>query len=352
MRRSRLIFMLIICLVALALSACSGGASLSGILSQKGVTDKPASGMSVQIRFLQESKGSNFKSADVSSNLSFLGQLLGLMQASRPAKAPDGQYTPELRSDCEIVFTDSKGNAFSVYYAAKDNYLIYPERKADKSGETIEYLYFTPDTKLASLIDGQKQNAALQQSDEVKPFRSMEELKSSIDPDELAEAGTDIDFEFFTDATPENTGTACRVYTSGEFPAIPQDSYLITAYGKAKNGQQEKLSVTAISANSNYTKITVEPPDDTADSVDSGDTPPSYAVTVKKDAVDPGKWIVFVDDSGNILDVILPEDIAAVPSGQPSVSPAPTGASAAPTATEEPPEGGPEDTGGGSADND
>jgi hypothetical protein len=251
------------------------------------------------------------------------------------------------------VFTNATGNIVSFYYAAKDNYLIYPDKKTDKSGETIEYIYFTPDAKFAGLISAQKKNSSLKQSDEVKPFRSMEELKASIDTDDLAEAGTDLDFEFFTDNPPANSGTACRIYTSAEFPSVPQDSYLITAYSKSKTGQQEKLSISAIKANSNYTIITVEQPDDTLDSVDAGaDVPETFAVTVKKDAIDPVKWLVFVDNDGNILDVILPEDIASVTSSaQPEASPAPSGATAAPT--EEPPEGGPTDSAGdGSADND
>lgn len=345
MRRMSLIFIMMICALALALSACSGSASLSGILQQKGISDKTADTMKVEIRFLQESKGSNYKFADLSGDKALINQMIGILQASKPVSAPAGQYTPELKSDYEMVFADSTGKTVSVYYAVKDNYLIYPDRKTDKSGETLEYRYFTPDAKLSGLIAGQKQNSALKQSNDVKPFRSMEELKSSIDPDELAEEGTALDFEFFSDATPENTGTACRIYTGAEFPSIPQGSYLVTAYGKSKTGQQEKLSITSIKANTNYTIISVELPDDSLDSVDTGaDVPQSYAATVKISAIDPAKWIVFVDGDNNILDVILPEDIAAIPSpAQPSVSAAPSGATAAPT--EEPPEG------GGSTDN-
>jgi hypothetical protein len=87
---------ILIFVLAFALSACSNSASVSSILLQKGISEKTAAKMKVEIRFLQESKGSNYKYADVSGDLAFVGQLLGLMQGCVKADLPDGQYTPEL----------------------------------------------------------------------------------------------------------------------------------------------------------------------------------------------------------------------------------------------------------------
>ena len=139
-----------------------------------------------------------------------------------------------------------------------------------------------------------------------------------------------MDFEFYTDATPGNAGTACCIYSSADFPSVPQDSYLITAYGKTKTGQQEKLSIQEMTVNSNYTEVLVAEPDAALDSLDTSDTPDSYAITVNKSEIDPNKWIVFVDSDGNILDIILPQDIAGISqtSAQPGASAQPAGTAA------------------------
>lgn len=301
-------------LLVLTLAGC-GGASVSGILRQNGISAKAVSGMKAELRYLRESKGANYKFIDISGDGDLIAALLDELDKSASAGKPkDKQFLPELRSDCEIVLTNGNGEAVTFLYVAQDNMLIYPERTDGKDGETLEYRYFTPGSKLGALLQGQRQNAKLMQDNALKPFRSMAELKASIDPEDLSEAGADIEFEFFTDATPENSGTACCAYSHSDFAAVPQDSLLITAYGKTKTGEQEKLSIQGMTANSNYTKIIVEEPDESLDLVDTGDAlPDSYAILVKKEAIDPGKWIVFMDADGNVLDIILPEDIEGLP---------------------------------------
>lgn len=331
-----------VCLLALA--GCGANAPIADIMKQKGITAQSVSGMEVELRYLSDSKGANYMFTDISGNADLLKTVLQSIAASKPAQKPkETQFTPELRSDCEIAFIDGNGNTASFYYMEQNNLLIYPDRKKGKNGDTLTYLYFSPDAKLGGLISAQRQLSKLKQDNAVKPFRNMEELKSSIDADELAEQGTELDFEFFDGSTPDNTGTACRIYTSAECAAVPQDSYLIATYGKSKSGQQEKLSIQGMETNTNYTKVIVSEPDSALDSVDTGDSlPDSFAITVKKDAIDPGKWIVFVDSDNNVLDVILPEDIASSPAaaGQQGTSPSPaasptasTGGTAIPTAS-------------------
>jgi len=258
-----------------------------------------------------------------------LGALLQSLNGSKPAKKPeDKQFFPEQQSDCEIVFTDGKGNTFSLLYVIKDNMLIYPDLQKGKKGDTLQYVYFTPGDQLGSLIQNQAQTAQLQQDNSAKPFMSVAEMKSSIDPDDLAEAGTDLDFEFFSDMIPNSSSTTSQIYTSADSADVPQGSYLITAYGKSQTGQQEKLSIQEITANTNYTKVIVDEPDSALDSLDTGDTPDSFAVTVSASALDRSKWLVFVDSSNNILSIIMPENIPFVA----AVSPAP-GSSESPQAT-------------------
>jgi hypothetical protein len=291
-------------------AGCTAGASVPGILAQHGISAKDSGGCKIELRFLKQSKGSNYMFEDISGNSDLFGELVKGLNASRSAEKPkEEKFSPELRSDCELVFTNGSGETVSFLYMIQDNMLVYPEKAASEDGETLEYRYFTGGEGLAGLLQGRQQYAAMMQDISVKPFRNMEELKSSIDPDELAEAGTEIDFEFFAESTPENAGTACRIYTSADCAAVPQDSYLITAYGKTETGEQEELWIQGMTTNDCYTKIIVTEPDEALESVDTGDMPDSHAITVKKDAVDPSKWIVFVDADNNVLDIILPEDI-------------------------------------------
>lgn len=312
MRRFRLVPAVLIFVLLFMLAGCNGNSSVSGILGQRGISAQTISGYKIELRFLKESKGSNYKFADITGNGDLIGALLdGLSKSTAAQKPQDKQFSPELRSDCEIIFTNGKGETVSFFYVIQGNLLICPVRTKNKDAETLEYLYFTPGDALGSLIQGQQQSAKLMQDNTPQLSRNLEELKSSVDPDELAEEGAELDFEFYTDETPDNAGTACRVYSSAEFTAVPQDSYLIAVYGKTKTGEQEKLSIQGMEANSNYTKILVAEPDASLDSVDTGDAlPDAYAILVKKETIDKNKWIVFVDADNNIFDIILPEDIA------------------------------------------
>lgn len=352
-RKTVIALLLTACMAAL--SACGQDTSAAGALKRGGFDTAKLSGMKVELRFLDESKGSNYKYTDISADAELVQELCGCLDSCKPAQKPqENPFSPELRSDCEIVFTGGGDQSASFYFMSQGNLLIYPDRKTGKNGDTLTYRYYTPDQKLGELISSQRQLARLKQENAVTPFRNMEELKSSIDPDELSEEGAELDFEFFSGAAPANSGTACRIYTTAEFPAVPADSYLITAYGKTKSGQQEKLSIDGMEANTNYTKIIVSEPDAALESVDTGEeAPEAFAAVVKKDAIDPKKWIVFVDDANNILDVILPEDITVSPDAtvipeatpEPSASPtpaptptpeasaSPSGASVAPSAT-------------------
>ena len=289
-------------------TGCSSATAGDAMTGAGFTADKPT-GWSVELRYLQDSHGSNYLHTTVADEQA-VQALYAAIQTGKPAKEPKTEhFSPEYNSDCELYFSNGKTN-FSLYYVKQGNLLVFPSRVKGSNGkaDTLRYLYFTPDDTLNALLDGHKRKATLVQSETAEPFRNMEELKSSIDPDELAEEGVELDFEFFDGELPANSGTACKIYTAADDGAIPADSYLVTAYSKDAEGKQVKLSIEGFDANANYTMFYVSPPDEALESVDAGDEPNASAVTVKKDAIDPGKWIVFLDDSGQIYDVILPED--------------------------------------------
>ncbi len=313
--------------LALALCGCGSAAvPLSDLLKAKGVTAEAAASLSAEVRYLSESKGTNYLSAPIAGEA--MKTLLDCLSAGIPADKPkDKQYSPELRSDCELAISCAGGEALSLYYDSAANMLAYPEvtRSKDKQKDTLTYRYFTPGGNLKDFVAGLKQNARLKEETSVQPFRSMMELKASIDAEELAEEGEELAFEFFSGAVPEYTGTACSVYTTKDFAAVPEDSCLITTYGKSKAGEQQKLAVVGLEANSHYTKILVTEPDEALDSVDTGDeTPDAFAIVVNKAALNPEKWLVFVGDNGQVLDVILPDGIDGLREAAAAATPQPT----------------------------
>lgn len=315
MRFKRYLMMLIFATItALLAGGCSSGVTAGDLLNQKSIAAQPT-GIKTEIRFLKESKGSNYMYVELSGDDATIGLLIQGISRCAPAEPPaTQQLSPELISDCQIAFIDPEGTESSFYYVFQDHLLIYPEIKKNKDRETLRYLFYSDDGTLASLLQGQMEHARLKQQNNVKPFRSMEELKASIDPEELSEEGKELNFEFYAETTPPNTGTACSAYTFKAFSSLPNDSILVTTYGKTKTGEQMKLSVVGLEANSYYTRIIVQEPDEALDSVDTGDgdSPESHAILIQKSAIDLKNWIVFVDTDGNILDVIIPEDIEGI----------------------------------------
>ncbi len=293
----------------LLLTAC-GSQTATEVLAAQGLGADKTDGWTAEVRYLKQSQGANYLHAAV-TDAKAIEALCQAMTGGEPAKEPDSkQFSPEYMSDCELVFTNGDGKSVSFYYVEQSNLLIFPSRTAEKKGDVLRYLYFTPADDLNTLLDAYQKTATMMEETTVEPFRNMEELKASIDSEELAEEGTELDFEFFDGTLPANSGTACQVYTAKDDSAVPVDTYLVTAYSKDSAGKQVKLSIVGFEANTNYTKFIVSPPDEALDSVDAGqDAPNSSAVTVKQEAIDPGKWIVFLDGDGKIYDVILPEDL-------------------------------------------
>ncbi len=297
------------------LSGCDTAPSSEDLMRQCGAADGSLDTATVELRYLKQSKGANYRFVNATGDKPLLEKLEQAIKACKPAEPPKvAQYSPELLADFLISIVNESDEEHLLYYVEQDRLLIYPMLTKGKDRDTLRYQYYADIGTLAELLKGQSQNAMLKQDDITKPFRNLEELKASIDADELAEEGDELSFEFYTDPTPPNAGTASCAYTFKAYAPLPNDSILITTFGKTKTGEQLKLSVVGMEANSTYTKIIVQEPDEALDSVDTGDgdSPESYAILFQKSAIDLNKWIVFVDEDGNILDVIIPEDIEGI----------------------------------------
>ncbi len=313
-------FMPVLCvLLAILLAGCAAPRPLADVLTSFGAGEGAQA--TTQVRFLQQCKGSNYLSAAVTGEA--LDKLLQALRACEPAKAPEEPYSPQMDSDQQIVLGDQ---GLSLYVSAKHGLVVWLETIATKKGDELHAHYYAAPEGLSDQMADLRKGAKLLQDTEVKPFRSIEELKASIDADDLDEESEELDFEFYDGIAPEYKGTSCRLYDTSSAAALTWDTVLITAYGKSKTGEQVKLSITGLEANPYYTKVLVSQPDEALDSVDTGDAPTANAALVRRSAVNWDKWMVFVDEDGNLLDVIVPEDVLApLPAGY-SPEPAPTAA--------------------------
>lgn len=302
-------------LLAGLLAGCAAPRPLNDVLT---AAQEQSAFATAQVRFLKESKGSNYLSAPVTG--AALDSLLQALRACEPAKAPEEAYSPQMDSDQEIVL----GEGLSLYVSAGRSLVVWLEKNTTKKGDELHAHYYAAAEGLSDQLADLRKGATLQQDTKVKPFRSIEELKASIDADDLNEESEELDFEFYDGAAPDYKGTSCRLYDTSSAASLAWDTVLITAYGKSKTGEQVKLSITGLEANPYYTKVLVSQPDDALDSVDTGDTPTANAALVRRGAVEWGKWMVFLDEDGNLLDVIVPEDVLSpLPAGY-SPEPAPT----------------------------
>ncbi len=304
-------------LLAIALAGCAAPRPLADVLTAFGVGEGAQA--TAHVRFLQQSKGSNYLSAPVTGEA--LDSLLQALRACEPTKAPEEAYSPQTDSDQEIVLGDQ---GLSLYVSAGRGVVVWLEKNSTRKGDELHAHYYAAAEGLSDLLSALREGATLQQDTKVKPFRSIEELKASIDADDLNEESEELDFEFYDGTAPDYKGTSCRLYDTSSAAALTWDTVLITAYGKSKTGEQVKLSITGLEANPYYTKVLVSQPDDALDSVDTGDTPTANAALVRRSAVEWGKWMVFVDEDGNLLDVIVPEDVLAPLPADYSPAPAPT----------------------------
>lgn len=290
-------------LLALLLAVFAGCASARPLNDALGQPTQQA-----QVRFLKESKGSNYLSAPVSG--AALDTLLGAMKGCPQAKTPDGSFAPQLDSDEQIVLGD---DGVQLYVSAERKLVVWLDARKDAKETVLQARYYQANDDLLAQLAKLHESATLQQDATVQPFRSQEELKSSIDADDLAEASNELDFDFYADPLPDYKGTSCRAYDNASDAAVPAGSVLIAAYGKNPTGQQVALPITGLEANPYYTKVLVTQPDDALDSVQPTDGPSSSAILVNSAVLDYGKWIVFVDEDGNILDVIVPADVFTAP---------------------------------------
>ena len=290
-------------LLALLLAMAAGCASSRPLSEALGQAAEQA-----QVRFLKQSKGSNYLSAPVSG--AALDALLGALKACPLAKAPKDSFAPQLDSDEQIVLGS---DGALLYVSAEHKLVVWLDARQNKEETVLQARYYQASDDLLAQLAKLQESATLQQDVTVKPFRSQEELKASIDTDDLAEDSDELDFDFYASPLPEYTGTSCRAYDSASDTAIPAGMVLVAAYGKNQTGQQIALPITGLEANAYYTKVLVTQPDDALDSVQPTDGPSSSAILINSAALDYGKWIVFVDEDGKVLDVIVPADVFAAP---------------------------------------
>ena len=199
--------------------------------------------------------------------------------------------------------------------------------------QVIRYQFYVPDAASLQQILQAQSSQLYQDPTAHLVFRSPEELKAAIDPEELTQQGEEVGFEFYEGGLPQDGGSACRIYTHREVPSLPEGKALILARTTDKTGTPIAVSIVGMEVTSLYTKVLVsQAAAELGSELEGVDAATSCAILVDTASLDENKWVVFVNDGGEAMDVI---DLLQQRVSQQNTQPTPI-PTAAPTPTPEP----------------
>jgi hypothetical protein len=94
------------------------------------------------------------------------------------------------------------------------------------------------------------------------------------------------------------------LYSNRTVGGLTSDVYLLTTRVTNDKGISEEWSISEVRYNEYYTLVFISYPQ--FDILDSLGLSPSSAITIKKENLPLDRWIVFIDEKDNVLDVIDP----------------------------------------------
>ena len=293
------------CLVALG-SGCSR-ASLSTVMEGVGLTQEQAGTWNVQIHYLDQIEDGNPAYSPLEGASETFSALLQALSTARRGRAPRGDaYVPPVESSHRLDFLQDGQVALQLYYDAPLNLLSAVQPTPQGSGaQVIRYQFYAPDAASLQQILQAQSSQLYQDPTAHLVFRSPEELKASIDPEELTQQGEEVGFEFYEGGLPQDGGSACRIYTHREVPALPEGKALILARTTDKTGTPIAVSIVGMEVTSLYTKVLVsQAAAELGSELEGVDAATSCAILVDTASLDENKWVVFVNDEGEAMDVI------------------------------------------------
>lgn len=317
------IFIFVIIILIISLFAGCKQESCEDIIVEKGLTQENLSEWTMEIVYISETRGTGDKIYSVlGGDSNDFVAVLNSIYAAGNADKPSYIFSAEAMCEYKIDFyhMDKEAPELTFYYlkGSGHNLLTYVTKRTEEGEEEvyIDYKFFTPYGDLPTLLNTHREDAIEPEDELAITFVSRTEMMSTISDYELEyevpefeledneRDNTDITFEFYEGELPDDKSTNSQIYSNRTVGGLPSDQYLLTARITNDRGISEEWSISEVRYNEYYTLVLIDYPQ--FDILESLGLSPSSAITVSKDELPLGRWIVFIDEKSNVLDVIDP----------------------------------------------
>ena len=324
----RLLILFIAFSIIFSFAACGDEEGAKQLFNELNFSLDTLSSWQGKIIYIGENRG-NFEDtyANVkydSENPSGLLSFINCFEGAQLTEAPDEfVFSAEGMSDYIIEFyvDGAQEPALSFYYYSGGNLLTRVMRSYDeeKEIEKIDYEFYIPYGDLNSFVTAYREIAIEPESERERISLNQKQLIASVEDEELAERMTyiedeyevqedaqmgEIPFEIYDGELPADEGTGCKLYDDLDIPEITDEQLVLLARIADDKGDPMKLLVTFVEFNTYYTIVTVSYPDQ--ELMEQLNIDVDNAILLNRADIDKDKRIVFVDDAGEVLYVIVP----------------------------------------------
>ncbi len=321
------IFIIIIVLL-LSVSSCSNDKYANVFFDELEYSVDVLEKWSAEIKYIGETRGSTdviySKIKYDEENPLELFRLIEIFYGAKITEAPnDFIFSAEAMSDYVFEFykEDIELPVLSFYYDQSGDLLTRVERRVDeKDGkEYIDYKFYTPNGDLLSIATEYRLSARIPSKKTAGISLNQKQLIASVQKEELEERMQysndeyeqaegiqegEINFEIYSDSLPFDEGTTSKLYDVDDIPTLSDDQVVIMARIAGTTGEPQDLIINFLEFNTYYTIVLVSYPNEELQA-ELGITTQN-AILVNIDDIDPNKYIVFVDDEGEVVNVVVP----------------------------------------------
>lgn len=281
-----------------------------------------------EIKYIKENRGSfddtYTKVKYDPENPNTLLQLINCFEGAQATDSPDAfVFSAEGMSEYIINFyvDEQEEPILSFYYFKDENILTRVLRSFDEKRQVdiVEYEFFTPYGDLNALVTQFRQIAVVPKSEHVRLSLNQKQLIASVEEEELAERMTyfddeyevqedaemgEIPFEIYGGTLPDDEGTGCKLYDNTDIEELADDELVLLGRIADEKGEPMELLVTFVEYNTVYTIVTISYPD--KELMAEFNLEVDSAIKLKKEDIDKDNYIVFLDDEGTVVYVVVP----------------------------------------------
>ncbi len=324
----RLLILFLILMMFFSLASCSKEVHAKYLFDELGFSTETLSSWEGEIKYIEENRG---KFEDTYSKVKYnpdnpseLLSFINCFEGAQTTDAPDSfVFSAEGMSEYIINFyiDGAEEPALSFYYWKGGNLLTRVLRSFDekKQIEIVEYEFYEPYGDLMSVLQAQREVAIEPVSEFSSLSYNQKQLVASVEEEELSERMTyfndvyevqenaelgEIEFEIYDGELPEDEGTGCKLYDNSDIPGLTDEQVVLLARIADEKGNPMELLITFVEYNTYYTIVTVAYPD--KELMEQLGLEADNAILLNKEDINPDKYIVFLDDEGDVIYVVVP----------------------------------------------